>query len=304
MEIRFLGTGAGVPSKERNVSALAVKGMDGRNETWLIDCGEGTQQQMLHAPVKANQITRVFITHLHGDHIYGLPGFLGSRSFQGATSTLYLYGPEGVRAFVETALAISGTYLNYELVIEEVSKGELFQTERWRVSCCELEHRLPSFGYRFEEAERPGKLDAAKLEQDKIPKGPWLKTLKKGGVATLPDRTVIDGKSYLEKPVPGRILVFLGDTRPLDRVVHFVRGADVLVHEATFMKAEQKPAEKYAHSTTEEAAEIATKAGVKRLILTHISSRYQGTDMSGFTKEARRKFPNTEVAADFAVYHV
>ncbi|AOM84212.1 ribonuclease Z [Salisediminibacterium beveridgei] len=304
MEIIFLGTGAGIPGKERNVSAIALKGVNGKNDTWLIDCGEGTQHQMLHAPVKANQISRIFITHLHGDHIFGLPGFLGSRSFQGATSTLFIYGPEGLKGYIEQALTISGTHLNYEVKIEEIKAGQLFQSERWQVSCCELDHRLTSYGYRFAEADRPGKLDVTKLERDGIPKGPWLADMKKGHEVTLPDGRVIAGSEYVTSPLPGRIIAILGDTRPTEQTVKFVQHADLLVHEATFMDQEEEAAKKYGHSTTLEASGVAKRAGVKRLILTHISSRYRQQDMEKFKEEARRQFPNTEVAADFAVYHV
>ncbi|ADH97980.1 ribonuclease Z [Salisediminibacterium selenitireducens] len=302
MELHMLGTGAGVPTKERNVTAMVMKGVDGKKACWMIDCGEGTQHQILHAPIKAGAITKVFITHLHGDHLYGLPGFLGSRSFQGADQPLTVYGPSGLRPYIEQSLAVSGTHLTYPLTVHEVEEGEIVDDGNWRISCLALDHRMPSFGYRFDEKEQPGRLDRERLLKDDIPSGPWLGDLKEQKTVTLPDGRVVDGRDYVTEPVKGRRIVILGDTRPMPAVADFAKEADLLVHEATFMAGERETADRFAHSTTLDAAEIARQADVSRLLLTHISARYKAADMAGYTEEARSRFPNTKTAADFGVY--
>jgi len=147
MDLYFLGTGAGVPSKQRNVSSIALQLLQERGSTWLFDCGESTQHQILHTNIRPRRLEKIFITHLHGDHIFGLPGLLGSRSFQGGDTPLTVYGPKGIQAYLETSLSVSGTKLAYDLQIIEVEEGTIYEDNHLTVSCFALEHGMPSFGY-------------------------------------------------------------------------------------------------------------------------------------------------------------
>ncbi len=172
MELIFLGTGAGIPSKERNVSAVALNLLQELNSIWLFDCGEATQHQILHTSIKPRKINKIFITHMHGDHIFGLPGLLSSRSFQGGKELLTVYGPSGIKNYIETSLQASGTHLTYPLAIKEIEEGQLFDDPLFTVYCKKLEHGIPSYGYRIVEKEKPGELLVEKLKSTGIQPGP------------------------------------------------------------------------------------------------------------------------------------
>ncbi|KQC46721.1 ribonuclease Z [Geobacillus stearothermophilus] len=304
MELLFLGTGAGVPAKERNVSSVALQLLGERGATWLFDCGEATQHQILHTAIRPRRIEHIFITHLHGDHLFGLPGLLGSRSFQSGETPLTVFGPKGIRAFVETALAVSGTKLRYELNIAEIDEGVIFDDERFSVIAKRLDHGMPSYGFRVVEKDLPGPLLVERLQALGVRPGPIYQEIKQGKTVVLDDGTVIDGREFVGPPQKGRIVAVLGDTRFCEAAIELARDADVVVHEATFAAAEQRLAHDYFHSTTTDAAEVARRAGAKRLILTHISSRYQGEAALQLVAEARKVFPNTDLAADFASFSI
>ncbi|AGE22931.1 MULTISPECIES: ribonuclease Z [Geobacillus] len=304
MELLFLGTGAGVPAKERNVSSVALQLLGERGATWLFDCGEATQHQILHTAIRPRRIEHIFITHLHGDHLFGLPGLLGSRSFQSGETPLTVFGPKGIRAFVETALAVSGTKLRYELNIVEIDEGVIFDDERFSVIAKRLDHGMPSYGFRVVEKDLPGPLLVERLQALGVRPGPIYQEIKQGKTVVLDDGTVIDGREFVGPPQKGRIVAVLGDTRFCEAAIELARDADVVVHEATFAAAEQRLAHDYFHSTTTDAAEVARRAGAKRLILTHISSRYQGEAALQLVAEARSVFPNTELAVDFASFSI
>ncbi|MFC6163795.1 ribonuclease Z [Lactiplantibacillus dongliensis] len=305
MQLEFLGTGAGSPGKFRNVTSTALRLLDERNEVWLFDVGEGTQHQILRTTLKPRKITKIFITHLHGDHIFGLPGFLSSRSFQGGDEPLTVYGPKGIRDFVMTAMRVSGTRLSYPLRFEELSgDGVIFEDATFKVSCQRLEHRIETFGYRVEEAAHPGELQADKLKALNIPSGPLYGQLKAGQTVTLPDGRTINGQDFLGAPQAGRIVTILGDTRQTPNAVSLAQHADVLVHESTFGKDEGKLAHNYYHSTSTQAAQVAKKAGVHQLLLTHISARYTGKLSKELQKQAQQVFPNTKVVRDFDLIEV
>lgn len=304
MELLFLGTGAGVPAKERNVSSIALQLLDERGATWLFDCGEATQHQILHTAIRPRRIEHIFITHLHGDHLFGLPGLLGSRSFQSGETPLTVFGPKGIRAFVETALSVSGTRLRYELNIAEIEEGVIFDDERFQVIAKRLDHGMPSYGFRVVEKDLPGPLLVDRLKALGVRPGPIYQQIKQGKTVMLDDGTVIDGREFVGPPQKGRIVAVLGDTRFCEAAIELARDSDVVVHEATFAAAEQRLAHDYFHSTTTDAAEVARRAGAKRLILTHISSRYQGEAALRLVAEARKVFPNTDLAADFASFSI
>ncbi len=176
MELTFLGTSAGVPTKERNVTSMILNLVGIRKSYWLFDCGEGTQHRILNSPFKTPKIDKIFITHLHGDHIFGLPGLLCSRSMGGATEPLTLYGPKGLKQYVETVLSVSESYMTYPLNIIEIQAGQLFDDGELIVTAYPLDHRVECYGYRIEEHAKSGALDAERLAQDNIPQGSGCKT--------------------------------------------------------------------------------------------------------------------------------
>ncbi|WP_163969931.1 ribonuclease Z [Oceanobacillus halotolerans] len=299
MELVFLGTGAGVPSKERNVSAIALTLLQEENSIWLFDCGEATQQQILQTSIKPRKITKIFITHMHGDHIFGLPGLLSSRSFQGGKDLLTVYGPPGIKRYIETSLMVSETHLTYPLEIVELKEGMLFDEGPFQVMCQKLEHVIPSYGFRIVEKDKPGELLVDKLREKGILPGPIYQQIKENDVVTTLDGQAIYQHEFLGPAKPGRIVSILGDTRNTEKHVELVKQSDVLVHEATFEDAKKEMAKNYYHSTTTEAASLAKKARVNKLVLTHISSRYQEEDSAHLLEEARAIFPNTMIAHDF-----
>lgn len=307
MELEFLGTGAGSPAKFRNVTSIALKLLDESNEIWLFDVGEGTQHQILKTTIRPRKVDRIFITHLHGDHLFGLPGFLSSRSFQGGDQMgpLTIYGPKGVKEFVQTSLRISQSKLSYPInYVELEDEGVILDTDRFTVEFKNLEHRIQSVGYRVVEKDYPGELLVDKLRADQVPAGPLYGQLKTGKTVTLPDGRVLDGKDYLGANKKGRIITILGDTRQVPNIETLAQDADILVHESTFGKGEGKLARNYYHSTSVQAATVAKKAGVKQLLLTHISARYVGPLVHRLEKDAQAIFANTKVVRDFDVYQV
>lgn len=302
MELVFLGTGAGVPAKERNVSAIALQLLEERGCTWLFDCGEATQHQILHTSIRPRRIEKIFITHLHGDHIFGLPGLLGSRSFQGGETELTVYGPAGIKEFIEVSLQVSKTHLRYPLKIVEINEGVIFEDEQFSVESGLLEHGITSYGFRVVEKDLPGALLVDKLMEVGIKPGPLYKRIKQGEAVSLEDGTVIDGKEFIGPSIKGRVVTILGDTRFTNTAIHLAKDANVLVHEATFGGGEEKLAYEYYHSTTLQAATVAKEANVNHLLLTHISSRYQKEDVNKLLEEAATVFKQVKVAHDFFPY--
>ncbi len=302
MEITFLGTGAGVPSKERNVSAIALSLLQEQKSIWLFDCGESTQQQILKTTIKPGKINTIFITHLHGDHIFGLPGLLSSRSFQGGNDRLTVYGPSGIKAYIETSLRTSGSRLTYPLSIIEITQGKIMENDQFTVYATLLEHTVQSFGFRVVEKDKPGELQVNKLLEMGIRPGPIYQQIKNNEITYLPDGNVINRKDFIGPDKKGRIISILGDTLAKNQHQSFVEKSDLLIHEATFDHTKTELAKQYFHSTTTQAASLAMEANVKQLILTHISSRYQKEDHDELLMQARAIFPNTKLAHDF--YHI
>ncbi|CAM2828629.1 ribonuclease Z [Fructilactobacillus fructivorans] len=300
MQLEFFGTGAGVPGKFRNVSSVALRLLDEINSVWLFDAGEGTQQQILRSTLKPRKINKIFITHLHGDHIYGLPGLLSSRSFQGGDDPVTIYGPHGIKNYVQTSLQVTQTKLGYRIKYVELGQpGKIFEGRKFTVYAEKLDHQVQSWGFRIVEHDHPGELLVNKLRENNIPAGPLYGQLKQGKTIQLNDGRIINGNDYIGKAQKGRIITILGDTRKVDTINELAQDADVLVHESTFGKGEAKLAHNYYHSTNIQAANTAKEANVKRLLLTHISARYTAKMAHELQKQAQQIFPNTKVVKDF-----
>ncbi|WP_036484659.1 ribonuclease Z [Myxosarcina sp. GI1] len=306
MEITFLGTSSGVPTRSRNVSSIALR-LPQRAEVWLFDCGEGTQHQLLRSDIKSSQIRRIFITHMHGDHIYGLLGLIASGGLAGNAQAIDIYGPEGLKAYLETGAKYSCFKLGSRLRVHTVKPGLLYEDDEFSISCQLLKHRIPAHGYRIVEQDRAGRFDIDKAKALRIPPGPVYGKLKQGQVVTLEDGRVINGKELCGEPETGRKIAYCTDTVFCEAAVELARDADVLIHEATFAHQDAEMAFERMHSTSTMAAQVALLAGVKKLIMTHFSPRYapgNSLQLEDLKQEARAIFPNTKLAYDFYTYEV
>lgn len=300
MILTFLGTSAGTITTERNVSAMLLQLTANLKRLWLFDCGEGTQHQLLKAKINSAKIEKIFITHLHGDHLFGLPGLLASRSLKQKVKPVTIYGPKGIKQFIDIVLDISSSRITYPIQIVEIDKATiLYQDEHVLVSCDLLAHRVTSLGYRIVEANQAPKLNVAKLKAEHIPLGPLCGELKQGKTVTIPDGRILDGKDYWLDIKPGHKIAILGDTMPCDASIRLASDVDLLVHEATFQHDLQEKAHSVGHSTTIDAANIAKHSKAKRLIITHISARYALSDNVSLLGECRQIFANSEIANDF-----
>ncbi|MFB5758880.1 ribonuclease Z [Paenibacillus medicaginis] len=305
MDIYFLGTNAGVPTLQRNVTSLALRLLEERRTMWLFDCGEGTQQQVLRSPLKLSKLEKIFITHLHGDHLFGLPGLLSSRAYQGGTSPLAVYGPSGLKQYIEMSLELSQSRINYELHVVEHNGGLIFEDEQFMVEAALLEHRIDSYGYRVTEKDKPGKLDAEAMAKYGIRPGPLYGKLKRGEPVELEDGRVVQPQEVLGVPKKGRIVTVLGDTRPCQNALLLSTGANLVIHEATFLHELAETAHEYHHSTALQAAETAKAAAAGGLIMTHFSSRYKDMEqLQELLDEAKSVFPNSMLAEEHMLFQV
>ncbi|MCL1464062.1 ribonuclease Z [Argonema galeatum] len=306
MQITFLGTSSGVPTRSRNVSSVALR-LPQRAEFWLFDCGEGTQHQLLRSDLKISQLTRIFITHLHGDHIFGLMGLLATAGLAGNPTRIDIYGPPGLNEYLRACERYSYTHLSYPLKVHTVQPGLIYEDEEFTVSCGPLKHRVTAFGYRVVEKDRPGRFNVEKAAQLGIPSGPIYGKLKRGDQVTLPDGRQINGADLCEPTEIGRKIAYCTDTVYCDGAVELAQDADVLIHEATFAHQDAQLAFDRLHSTSTMAAQTALGAGARHLIMTHFSPRYApGNDiqLNDLLAEARSIFPSTEMAYDFLTYEV
>ena len=306
MQVTFLGTSSGVPTRARNVSSLAVR-LPQRSELWLFDCGEGRQHQFLRSDLRLSQLRRIFITHMHGDHVFGLPGLLASLGLAGNSSGVDLYGPDPLDDYLQGVLRTSSTRIGYPIRVHRVKQAAEFNRvlldhDDLLVRCTTLLHRVPAYAYRIEQKPRPGRFDVERAKAMGIPPGPIYAELKKGHAIELKDGRVINGKDLCGPDRPGASIVYCTDTVFSESAVKLAQGADLLIHEATFAHGEAEMAFKRQHSTSTMAAQTAAEADVGQLVLTHLSPRYapgNAVNADDLLAEARAIFPNTLVARDF-----
>ena len=289
----FLGTGAATPTVDRNVAGLAVQR---EGETILFDCGEGNQRQMMRYGVGFS-FTEIFFTHYHADHILGVTGLLRTMGLQDRTAPVTLYGPRGAQRILGAAIALGIERNKFPVEINEVKPGDRLRREQYEIVVFETEHRPDTIGFALAEHTRLGRFNPERARELGIPEGPLWGRLHKGETIVLEDGRSVAPADLVGAPRRGRTLVYSGDTRPSLAVVEAARGADLLIHEATFGSDELERAKETGHSTAAEAARVAVEAGVRRLVLTHISPRYT-RDAPELLAEARAIFPETVVARD------
>ncbi|MCL4112323.1 UNVERIFIED_CONTAM: hypothetical protein GTU68_015053 [Idotea baltica] len=272
-------------------------------EIFLIDCGEGTQSRMSENKIKRSKINHIFISHLHGDHCFGLPGLITSYNLYQRSETLYLYGPVGLRAFIDVILSATGTKLNYDLVIHEHDtqiQQVVVERQHVRVSTIPLEHRIPTAGYLFTEKTAPRKINGEAVARYGVPFD-MMEGLRHGSHWTSKEGTTIDNAVLTTQGRPPFTFAYCSDTVYLPSLVHSIRGVDLLYHEATFAKETGTNARRWGHSTATEAALIAKEAQVGKLLIGHFSGRYADPEVLG--EEARETFRNTIVAREGMVIH-
>jgi ribonuclease Z len=299
LTLTFLGTGAACPSVERNVSGVALAR---EGETLLFDCGEGTQRQMMRYGVGFS-FREIFFTHYHADHMLGLTGLLRTMGLQDRTAPVTLYGPRGAAKILGAAVSLGIERSRFPVEIIEVKADERLRRDDYDLVAFPTEHRADTIGWALVEHDRLGRFDPAKAAALGIPEGPLWGRIHRGESVALPDGRTVSPAELVGPPRAGRRVVYSGDTRPCAATVEAARGADLLVHEATFADEERARAVETGHSTASEAAGVARDAGVRRLVLTHISPRYS-RDAPELAAEARAVFPEVTVARDGMVVDV
>lgn len=308
MEFQFLGTSSGTPTKTRNVSGLALRS-EGATHWSLIDCGEGTQHQILHTTLSLMNLTAIFITHMHGDHCYGLPGLLASAGMLNRTEPMHIVGPRLLEPFVRCVMETTQLGLPYPVEFVTVERAAATDVlPDLHVQATPLSHRVQSFAYSFAEKTVETKLDVAKLKSEGIAPGPLWGLLQQGSDVTLPDGRVLHARDYRLPPRKRRKVIVGGDNDSPELLADEARTADVLIHEATYTTdILHKVGPWPQHSSAKQVAQFASDARIKNLVLTHFSPRYQEQDsarpLSELDTEARAVYNgNLFLASDFERY--
>ncbi len=298
IRITFLGTAAARPTVGRNVSAIAVQR---EGESYLFDCGEGTQRQMMRYGTGFS-LDRIFFTHLHADHFLGIVGLLRTMALQGRTRPIHLFGPPGSGSILRQAVNLGVERVRFEVSIRELRPGDRVRREEHDIVPFAVEHGTSAVGYVLREHDRPGRFDVERAKALGVPEGPLFGRLHRGEAVEVEGRTVRPDE-VVGPSRPGRSVVYTGDTRPTDSTVEAAAAAALLVHEATFGREEAGRARQTFHTTARAAAEVAGKAGVQRLALTHVSARY-AENARPLEVEARELFPGAVVAHDGYVIEI
>ncbi len=293
LSITLLGTGAACPSVERNVAALALSR---EGETILFDCGEGTQRQMMRYGASF-AFREIFFTHYHADHMLGVTGLMRTMGLQDRTAGVTLYGPRGAARILGAAISLGIERNRFPIDIVELQPGDRIRRNDYDIVVFPTDHRADTVGYAVAEHTRLGRFNPDRARELGIPEGPLWGKLHKGESVELPDGRRVGPEQLVGRPRRGRTVVYTGDTRPSLTVVEAARGADLLVHDSTFGEEERERAVETGHSTAAQAAEIAREAGVRQLVLTHISPRYN-RDAPELLAEAKAVFPDSIVARD------
>jgi ribonuclease Z len=293
LRLTFLGTSAAQPTIGRNLTGHALRR---ERELFLVDCGEGTQRQMIRFATGFD-VAAIFFTHFHADHYLGAIGFLRTLSMQGRVEPLDLYGPKPARKLLDVMLFSGTERLAFDVRIHEVAPGDEVRRDGCRMVAFPTEHKLSSCGWALCEDERPGRFHPERAEALGVPFGPLYGDLQRGQAVLLPDGRRIEPGQVVDGARRGRRLVITGDTRPCAGTIAAARGADLLVHDSTFGDAEEERAGETLHSTARQAARVAREAGVGKLVLTHLSTRYD-RESGTLLEQARQEFPATEVAHD------
>lgn len=292
MKLTFLGTGGTYPCPERNTAGIALRVQD---ELLLFDCGEGTQKRLMESEESFMRISRVFLSHLHGDHCYGLPGMLQTMALNGRTDPLEVCGPRGTKRLVEAFLDL-GNRLTFAVRPRELGDGEQIEAQRFTVTAALAEHSAPNLAYSVKEHERPGRFNEPRALELGVPKGPLFGRLQRGESVKASDGSAVTPEMVMGPPRRGRKFVYSGDTRPCGAVVKLARGADILVHDCTHSADLAEKAKEFFHATSVEAAQVARDAGAARLALFHFSPRYE--DPAPLVEEAKKVFEASFASAD------
>ncbi len=292
MKVTFLGTGGSVPTKKRNLPSLAVRTDGG---LVMFDCGEGTQKQFLIAKLGFNREMRILISHMHADHILGIPGILHSMSFMGRSRDLEIYGPPGICEFVKCTTETVKFRPMFPIRTVEVHAGTIARTDSYTIKAAWADHSVPCLAYSLTENDKPGRFHPAKARELGVPKGPLWKRLQMGKPVKV-GRRRIDASRVVDPPRKGLKITYGVDTRPCERVIELASGSDLLIHDGMFSSDASERAREYGHSTVVEAAKIAKRSHSRNLALTHFSAIY--ADLSQLLAEAKAIFPRTIVAED------
>ncbi|RED23355.1 RNAse Z [Flavobacterium cutihirudinis] len=295
MKLTILGCYAATP---RTITNPTSQVLEIKNRLFLIDCGEGTQVQLRKNKIKFSKINHIFISHLHGDHLYGLIGTISTFSLLGRTTDLHVYGPKGIKELILLQLKLTESWTTYNLFFHELESKEsevVFEDKKVIVRTIPLKHRVYTNGYLFQEKPDERKLNIEAVQEYDIHVAYYQK-IKNGGDIKLDNGTIIENEKLTFDPAPTKSYAFCSDTVYHEAIIPIIENVDVLYHESTFLESESALAQKTLHSTAKEAARIALKANVKQLVLGHYSTRYDGLER--FKQEAEEVFPNVFLADD------
>ena len=297
INVVFLGTSGSVPTLKRSLPSVVIQCP---KQQWMFDCGENTQRQMMHTKVSFHKKLKVFLTHLHGDHVLGLPGILQTMALMDRKEPVQIYAPKGIKDFLVCTQEALNFGLTFQVEINEIlSEGTIVDEDEYCVTAVKSNHSIPGFCYSFVEKPRPGKFYPKKAKALEVPMGELWSKLQAGQEVKLVDGKVVKPSDVMGPPREGRKIVYTGDTKPFEAFASFAKDADLIIHESTFDDSLTEKAAVDGHSTPSQAAQQAKAAGAKQLALTHISARYP--DATLLLDQAKKVFSNTLVAEDFMV---